>query len=86
MDKNNKNQDIDNKFPTECDHYYPRSNTGRLLACEFCNQEPQKIDDIEYGTDNTYPKALQDDEDYDDRDECCEECGCYHGHHSWCRE
>jgi len=24
--------------------------------------------------------------DSDDSDECCEECGCYHGHNSWCSE
>jgi hypothetical protein len=27
--------------------------------------------------------------EYDDKDilkDRCEECGCYHGHHSWCME
>lgn len=24
------------------------------------------------------------DPDYDDSDECCDYCGCYHGHHPWC--
>jgi len=22
--------------------------------------------------------------EYDDSDQCCDECGCYHGHHPWC--
>lgn len=25
-----------------------------------------------------------DDEEEDDSHECCEDCGCYHGHHPWC--
>ena len=26
---------------------------------------------------------LEDEESYNS---CCEECGCYHGHHMWCTE
>jgi hypothetical protein len=53
-------------------YYYSISKTGLPT---FENPPPpppppQNVDD--------------DDEDYDDSDECCEECGCYHGHHSWC--
>ena len=27
-----------------------------------------------------------DDDDWDDEDTngCCDDCGCYHGHHPWC--
>jgi len=44
---------------------------------------PRKLLVEKYDTDNT---ALDHDEDYDDSDECCDECGCYHSHYSWCRE
>lgn len=27
-----------------------------------------------------------DDNDIDDSNECCDDCGCYHGHHPWCDE
>jgi hypothetical protein len=23
-------------------------------------------------------------EEYSKDDECCDDCGCYHGHHTWC--
>ena len=25
-------------------------------------------------------------DDIDDSNECCDDCGCYHGHHPWCGE
>ena len=25
-------------------------------------------------------------DDDDDSSECCDDCGCYHGHHPWCGE
>jgi hypothetical protein len=28
----------------------------------------------------------EEDPDYDDSHECCDDCGCYHGHHPWCDE
>jgi len=62
----------------KCDHYYPFTNTGRILPCEFCGD----VKNDKYQND----ADTDDDEDYDDSDECCDTCGCYHGHHSWCRE
>lgn len=28
----------------------------------------------------------EEDDDYEGNDECCDECGCYHGHNPWCSE
>ena len=33
--------------------------------------------------------SVDDWDDYDDEegnDGCCDDCGCYHGHHPWCGE
>jgi len=37
---------------------------------------------------NDYDDTYEDEEDpdYDDSHECCDECGCYHGHNPWCGE
>lgn len=29
-------------------------------------------------------KQMTTDPDEDDSHECCDDCGCYHGHHPWC--
>lgn len=72
---------LDNtKHTDECDHYYPFTNTGRILPCEFCGDVKKDKSESDADTDHN------EDEDYDDSYECCDTCGCYHGHHSWCRE
>jgi len=35
---------------------------------------------------NNIHDDYEEDPDCDDSNECCEDCGCYHGHHPWCDE
>ena len=39
---------------TECDHYYPRGNDGRLNKCEFCGKEKQILSIESYFDEESY--------------------------------
>lgn len=52
-----------------------------LITCEYAIKreiKAYKEDNIISDFDDEY------DPDSDDSHECCEECGCYHGHNPWC--
>lgn len=58
---------------------------GDLNQCMDCGHGGWNSHELKQGLcPSCYDNEYGEDPDYDDSDECCEECGCYHGHHSWC--